>query len=298
MKKQLIKWASVAALATLMPVSLLTVGEFGVGQIQAAAEVNFDQGSMSDEDYVRSVLKQFNELDGYKSEMIDGLSNDTTTMIYDKASGGTKVTIELAASEFSDAMTVVQYIYDDGSMAADELVYLEATAKMMEAIDPEFVTKIETLREQMGDALVLTPPTEGAETSAANEVFLTEDVAFTEIVKDGDKVKATIDVEAYLAENAEMLGFYPEGTKYAMVYEIDPATASVTSTLTIDIDEEALAEESGDEIGISIASFLADTEVKVMMTATDEKVPSLTDLKTVTREEFTQLKADAGLEGY
>ncbi|MGO4928895.1 hypothetical protein ACTQ5J_09915 [Fundicoccus sp. Sow4_F4] len=38
--------------------------------------INFDQGSMSDEEYIRSVLTQFNELDGYRSKMSDEMTAD------------------------------------------------------------------------------------------------------------------------------------------------------------------------------------------------------------------------------
>lgn len=54
--------------------------------------INFDQGSMSDEEYIRSVLTQFNELDGYRSEMSDEMTGGSTVMIYDKATEATKVT--------------------------------------------------------------------------------------------------------------------------------------------------------------------------------------------------------------
>lgn len=54
--------------------------------------INFDQGSMSDEEYIRSVLTQFNELDGYRSKMSDEMTGGSTVMIYDKATEATKVT--------------------------------------------------------------------------------------------------------------------------------------------------------------------------------------------------------------
>ena len=73
MKKQLLKLASLALLATVLPVTIQSVGEFSSRQLLAATQVNFDQDSLSDEAYVRHILPQFNELDGYRSEMIDEL---------------------------------------------------------------------------------------------------------------------------------------------------------------------------------------------------------------------------------
>lgn len=299
MKKSLIKWASVAALATLVPTSLLMVGDLASHHVQAATELNFNQGSMSDEDYVRSILTQFNELDGYQSEMVDDETGSSTVTIYDKASGGTKVTSFIAASEFNEEMTVTYYMYDDGTSISDELGYLDSSAAFMVDINPDYQAQVDEVRAQMGDALVLMPAAEGTEILASDNLFLAEDIAFTEITKDGDVVKATIDAESYITDNPEMAEFYPEGTQFSMVYTIDPAAASVTSSLTIDVDEETIASEStGDELGVSVASLMVDTTVNVVMTATDEKVPAADELNTITQEEFQQLMTDIGLETY
>lgn len=299
MKKSLIKWASVAALATLVPTSLLMVGDLASQHVQAATKLNFDQGSMNDEDYVRSILTAFNELDGYQSEMVDDETGSSTVTIYDRASGGTKLTSFVAASEFNEEMTVTYYMYDDGTSISDELGYLDSSAAFMVDINPDYQAQVDEVRAQMGDALVLTPAAEGTESLATDNLFLAEDIIFTEITKDGDVVKATIDTESYIKDNPEIAEFYPAGTQFSMVYTIDPVAASVTSSLMIDVDEEAIASEStGDELGISVTSLMADTTVNVVMTATDEKVPAADELNTITQEEFQQLMADAGLDTY
>lgn len=299
MKKSLIKWASLAALATLAPTNLLMVGDLASNHVQAATDLNFDQGSMNDEEYVRNILTQFNELDGYQSEMVDDETGSSTVTVYDKASGGTKVTSFIAASEFNEEMTMTYYIYDDGTNVSDELGYLDSSAIYMVEINPDYQAQVDEVRAQMGDALVLTPPAEGTESLATDNLFLAEEISFTEITKDGDVVKATIDAESYISDNPEMAELYPEGTQFSMVYTIDPAAGSVTSSLTIDVDEEALASESSDdELGVSIASLMVDTTVNVVMTATDEKVPAADELNTITQEEFQQLLTDVGLETY
>ena len=299
MKKSLIKWASLAALATLVPTNLLMVGDLASNHVQAATDLNFDQGSMNDEEYVRNILTQFNELDGYQSEMVDDETGSSTVTVYDKASGGTKVTSFIAASEFNEEMTMTYYIYDDGTNVSDELGYLDSSAIYMVEINPDYQAQVDEVRAQMGDALVLTPPAEGTESLATDNLFLAEEISFTEITKDGDVVKATIDAESYISDNPEMAELYPEGTQFSRVYTIDPAAGSVTSSLTIDVDEEALASESSDdELGVSIASLMVDTTVNVVMTATDEKVPAADELNTITQEEFQQLLTDVGLETY
>lgn len=299
MKKSLIKWASLAALATLVPTNLLMVGDLASNHVQAATDLNFDQGSMNDEEYVRNILTQFNELDGYQSEMVDDETGSSTVTVYDKASGGTKVTSFTAASEFNEEMTMTYYIYDDGTNVSDELGNLDSSAIYMVEINPDYQAQVDEVRAQMGDALVLTPPAEGTESLATDNLFLAEEISFTEISKDGDVVKATIDAESYISDNPEMAELYPEGTQFSMVYTIDPAAGSVTSSLTIDVDEEALASESSDdELGVSIASLMVDTTVNVVMTATDEKVPAADELNTITQEEFQQLLTDVGLETY
>lgn len=299
MKKSLIKWASLAALATLVPTNLLMVGDLASNHVQAATDLNFGQGSMNDEEYVRNILTQFNELDGYQSEMVDDETGSSTVTVYDKASGGTKVTSFIAASEFNEEMTMTYYIYDDGTNVSDELGYLDSSAIYMVEINPDYQAQVDEVRAQMGDALVLTPPAEGTESLATDNLFLAEEISFTEITKDGDVVKATIDAESYISDNPEMAELYPEGTQFSMVYTIDPAAGSVTSSLTIDVDEEALASESSDdELGVSIASLMVDTTVNVVMTATDEKVPAADELNTITQEEFQQLLTDVGLETY
>lgn len=55
---------------------------------------------MSDEEYIRSVLTQFNELDGYRSKMSDEMTGGSTVMIYDKATEATKVTTVIVASDY------------------------------------------------------------------------------------------------------------------------------------------------------------------------------------------------------
>lgn len=72
---------------------------------------------------------------------------------------------------------------------------------------------------------------------ASDNMFLAEAIEFTEITKEGDVVTVTIDAESYMSENPEMSSLYPEGTQFSMAYTFDPATTSVTSTLTIDVDE-------------------------------------------------------------
>ena len=65
MKKWIKKWAMFL---------LLTVMVLPSFHVSAASEIDFEQGSMSDEEYVRHVLTQFNELDGYRSEMLDEMT--------------------------------------------------------------------------------------------------------------------------------------------------------------------------------------------------------------------------------
>lgn len=299
MKKLLIKWASVALIATVMPVTLRSVEEFSSKQILAATEVSFDQGSLSDEEYVRHILTQFNELDGYRSEMIDELTGGSTVTVYDRASAGTKIETVIAASEYNDEITLLSYVYDDGTTVSDEVAYLESSISYMSDLYPDYESQVEELREQVGEALVLTPPIEGLEVADANTMFLTEALEFTDITKEGDVVKATIDFDSYTADYPEMASLYPEGTQFFMVYTIHPAAASVTSTLTIDIDEEALAAESSeDELGISITTMLSDTTIDVVTTATNEKVPALDDLSTIMEADFQEIVSQIGLEYY
>lgn len=299
MNKGLIKWASVLALATALPMSMWSVGELADVQVQAATEVNFDQGSMSDEEYVRHILTAFNELDGYRSEMVDEMTGGSTVTIYDKVTKGTKVETVIAASEYNEEMTLLNYVYDDGTTVSDEVAYLESSISYMSAMNPDFEGQVEELRAQVGDVLVVMPPVEGLEVEPKDNMFLAEDLEFTEVTKEGDVVTASIDAESYMAKHPEVASVYPEGTKFAMVYTVDPAAASVTSTLSIDVDEEALAEEeSGNELGISVASMLSDTKVKVVTTATDEKVPSIDELNTMTNEEFQKIVTELGIEYY
>lgn len=290
MKKWIKKWAMFL---------LLTVMVLPSFHVSAASEIDFEQGSMSDEEYVRHVLTQFNELDGYRSEMLDEMTGGSTVMIYDKAVGVTKITTHMMANAYTDEMTIIQYVYDDGTMVSDEVAYLESSIPLMSEIYPEFETQVEELRAQMGDKLVIQPPMEGAEATEAAAAFVVDDIVFSEVTKEGDVVKATLDEATYLAENPVMAQSYPENTKFLMLYTIDPAAGSVTSTLTIDVDEDAVAsEESSDEMGISLAAMMSDMTVNVVVTATDEKVPSLDELPTITDEEYQQLLTDIGIEAY
>ena len=71
MKKSLVKLAGALAFTTILPAAATLVTEVAPIQVQAAATIDFEQGSKSDEEYVRDILKQFNELDAYHSEMKD-----------------------------------------------------------------------------------------------------------------------------------------------------------------------------------------------------------------------------------
>ena len=83
-----------------------------------------------------------------------------------------------------------------------------------------------------------------------------------------------------------------------MTYSIDPAAQAIKSTMTIDVDESAMEESSDDDSGISLASLITDSTVVIVTQATDEKVPAIEDLNTITEEEFDQILQDAGLDLY
>lgn len=308
MKKSLVKLARALAFTTVLPAAATLVTEVAPIQVQAAATIDFEQGSKSDEEYVRDILKQFNELDAYHSEMKDEVSGGTTTTTYDSQTGGTKVESYIPASEYSDEMTMTYYFYDDGTMIYDELGYLKSSASYMSLAYPDYEAQLKTVEEQMGDALVLTPPSEAAEeledidvtgtSGATDELFVPEDLVFQEVTKEGDVVTATVDMSTYIEENPELAEFYPANTQYSMTYSIDPAAQTITSTMTIDVDESAMEESSDDDLGISLASLITDSTVVIVTQATDEKVPAIEDLNTITEEEFDQILQDAGLDLY
>lgn len=304
--RKILTLSALAIALTLASPGILTVNLAVPSYVQAQAEVDFEQGSLNDEEYLRSIVAQFNELDTIESvSTSSGEGYETTsTMVMDLESGAAKIeSIIPAVSDTSEDVSVLTYLFEDGSTAMDEVAYLESMSDIYTTMDPEFLTKLEQVKEQVAGRLVMMPPAEEAPDlteSELSQLFQIDDIDFIEVTKDGDIVRGVVDTDSYFetfADAQESLSMFPEGTVYTITYEVNPVEETLTSITNIDIPEEA-AESESDLEGISVISMLSDSEVIVVSRATSEELPTVEEIDTLTSEEFDQILIEAGMENY
>lgn len=306
MKKTLLIGAAAFALALGAPVATV-VNSNAPTVVQAQSEVDFEQGSMSDEEYLTHIIDQFNELEAIESVTTStGEGQESpSTMLVDLTSGAAKMETTIPGlTEGEEGYSMVSYMFEDGSMAADEVIYLETMTEMYSSVDPEFETKLQEVKDQVAGRLVVTPPLEGMEDSfdaELDQAYNTEGLVFSEVTKEGEIVRGTLYMDAYfeaVPEAKESLAVFPEGTVYQVAYEVDAAEQTLTSITNIDVPEQEETESESDIEGISVAGFMTDSEVRVVARPSAEIIPALEELDTLSREEFEQIVKDAGIEAY
>lgn len=307
MKKSLLIGATTIALALGAPVGFTAFNSNASSVIQGQTEVDFEQASMSDEEYLKHVINQFSELDTIESVTTtsgEGYES-TSTMIADLKNGTAKIeSVIPALIEGAEEYNIVSYLFKDGSMATDEVVYLETMIDLYSAMDPEFETKLQEVKEQVAGRLVITPASEEMGISLQsdmNQAYDTEGLVFNDLTKEGDIVRGALDMEAYfeaVPEAQESLAIFPEGTVYQVAYEVNAAEQTLTSITTMDLPESEETSSENDIEGISVAQFMSDSEVRVVARPSTETIPNLEELDTISREEFDQIVMDAGIETY
>lgn len=109
MKTSFLIGAAVFALALGSPGGLMVVNSALPAVVQAQAEVDFEQGALSDEEYLKHVINQFNELKTIESVTTStgGAYNNISTTISDLQTGAFKV--DTTFTDETEGQNVVRY---------------------------------------------------------------------------------------------------------------------------------------------------------------------------------------------
>lgn len=264
--------------------------------VEAASVIELSD--VENEASFKEVLTEFASLDAVESQVViqNATQESLVTMVYDQEVAGMKHTTVIPESEMTSGMTLVVYQYDNGVEVSDLVQLLESTVAWTGKYDPNYEARVQEIADAVAGRLVKSEASPEETFTGfhlqAYTFYLNPDWEFSDFKVEGDRVSATIDLTAYLAENVERLvTYYPEGTQYQLVLEIDRASDTITSKMTINIDENLQQELYGDQVYASLQSSLTDTVITATHQATSERVPALEDLVTISFEDYEEITA-------
>lgn len=264
--------------------------------VEAASVI--DLSDVENEASFKEVLTEFASLDAVESQVViqNATQESLVTMVYDQEVAGMKHTTVIPEGEMTSGMTLVVYQYDNGVEVSDLVQLLESTVAWTGKYDPNYEARVQEIADAVAGRLVKSEASPEETFTGfhlqAYTFYLKPDWEFSDFKVEGDRVSATIDLTAYLAENVERLvTYYPEGTQYQLVLEIDRASDTITSKMTINIDENLQQELYGDQVYASLQSSLTDTVITATHQATSERVPPLEDLVTISFEDYEEITA-------
>lgn len=259
--------------------------------IYAASEINFDQGSLSDEEYVKSVIDQYMALDKLHAEVVNKEQPDMQEII------DIDVKNKIIRTERNGDYAGVSYTYDDGTIAQDtqfEINFMkEIYADNSDAIE-------EVAKEVEGKYIVSEYPEDKGQLSKMLESFKTVTDNLTEYENKDGIVSAYSD-EMKISDNkdfAPLADIYGENTTVKQGIIVDSKAKTLTFETIINVDEEATEATESDELGISFNDFVQDSTTQVILTPGTEDLPALEDLETISKEELNALLQEKGIETY
>lgn len=264
--------------------------------VEAASVIELSD--VENEASFKEVLTEFASLDAVESQVViqNATQESLVTMVYDQEVAGMKHTTVIPEGEMTSGMTLVVYQYDNGVEVSDLVQLLESTVAWTGKYDPNYEARVQEIADAVAGRLVKSEASPEETFTGfhlqAYTFYLNPDWEFSDFKVEGDRVSATIDLTAYLAENVERLvTYYPEGTQYQLVLEIDRASDTITSKMTINIDENLQQELYGDQVYASLQSSLTDTVITATHQATSERVPALEDLVTISFDDYEEITA-------
>lgn len=257
-----------------------------------------DLNDVENEASLKEVLAEFATLEAVESQVViqNATQESLVTMIYDQEVAGMKHTTVIPESEMTSGMTLVVYQYDNGVEVSDLVQLLESTVAWTSKYDPNYEARVQEIADAVAGRLVKSETSPEDSFSGfhlqAYTFYLNPDWEFSDFKVESDLVLATIDLTAYLADNAERLvTYYPEGTQYQLVLEVDRASDTLTSKMTINIDEDLQQELYGNQVYASLQRSLTDTVITATHQATSDRVPALEDLATISFEDYEEITA-------
>lgn len=259
--------------------------------VSAQDEINFDQGDLSDEDYINSILASFRAAEKIQSSQTNDVgtiegeagtqARQETILIHDGTVPARKTTSIIGDVESSF------YLYTDGMVFSPVELHGQLTPFMGD-VDPEYANKMEQLTESIGESTLVLDPTYASEIANPFEISFPEDQSFTLTEKDGSIVRGTIENYELTDEEGEVLSYLPEGTVFNISFEVDPDNESIT------MHQETIFPETEESTeGINI--FSGALKTTMVYTLTDESIPPLSDFETISFEEYNEIITEIGL---
>ena len=286
MKKNLIA-CGLAALLIASPQA--TIMNATSASVYAASEINFDQGSQSDEEYVQSVIDQFMALENLHAEVVnkDQADFDQTIDIDTKNL--------IVRTETTGEFGGIMYSYDDGTTAQDAQFEIDLMKQIYsdsgDAVD-------EVAKELEGKYIVNQYPEAKGQISQMIESYKNATDNLKEY-ENKDGVVTAYSEEMNISDNkdfAPLAEIYGENTTVKQGVIVDPKAETLTFETIIDIDEEALEETEPDGLGISFNDYIQDSTSQVVLTPGSETLPALEDLDTISKEDLDKLLEEKGVK--
>lgn len=276
--------------------ALLTVGSYAsmqpvfLSHVAAATEVNFDQAGMSDEEYVKSIIDQFMDLDLIHIEMEAEEGSDYTYSADIDLKNMSMKTV--SSGEYGGT----SYSFDDGSSAMDT----KSEIKMMQSIYVDNKEEILEIADEIKGKYILNEyPELKGQISKTVEAYK-EIPGKVESYENKDGVIIATGPKEKISENDEsgqLAEIYGDNATIQTNLYIDPKAETVVVESIIDVDESQMEETTeSEELGISLSSMVADSTSKILMTVGTVSVPKKEDLDIITKEEIDALLEEKGIE--
>lgn len=286
-------------LITSLVASTLTLGSIGFAPtffdmqpkiVSAQDDINFEQGELSDEEYLNSIIDSFRSAEKVHSSQVDEVpdldgANQTqeTVVIHDGSVPARQSTTTLGEEQ------MVLYYYNEG-MLFDSISLHERLIPMMESVDEEYESKIQDLKQQIGDGVLVLNEQYAGEVLNPFEISFPEDQPFTSTEKDGSVVRGSVEDYQLTESESELLGsLLPEGTTFNITFEVNPEEESLTL-----IQETIFPEIEEDAEGIN--PFEEPLLTTTVYTLTDDVVQPLSDFDTITYNEYLEFLSELELD--
>lgn len=263
------------------------------------ASSGVDLSRVENAETFKAVLTEFLELETVESQVTiqNATQESLVTMVYDQGVSGMKHTTQIPETELTTGMTLVVYLYDNGVEVSDMVQLLESTVSWTAQYDPNYAARVQAVADEVAGRLVKSEAdSEGNGFTGFHlqpyQFYLNPDWEFLTVDVEGDTTRATVDLTDYLTANQERLvTYYPEGTTYQLTLEVDRVSQTLTSQMTINIDEERQQELYNNQVYATLQSAMTDTLITATHQATSERVPALETLSTISFEAYEAITA-------
>lgn len=257
--------------------------------IQASGQVDFDQGNLSDEEYVKEIIKQFADLDLIHMET---KNEDDLTPYQAEIDFKTLAMMTITEGEFAGTI----FSYEDGKTAKD----VQSEIKMMKSIYSDNQKDLDDIAKDLeGKYIVTDYPELKGQISQIKQGMLELIDELEEFYKEGKLVSAytpQLNI-ADLDGGADLVEFYGQNASIKQGLIIDTEAATLTLETIVDIDEEELKTRAEDEgIGLDLSEVITDSTSRVVLSPGSQEVPTLKDLDTISQEELNKLLEEKRIE--